>query len=118
MATDDFEKKAKEFDVSGALVTSVITALSFTVGMFWKDVITKSINEVLPAEQTLFYEYLAAALVTVLAVFASYLLLKTNERTKQLEKKHGKIIRRKIMKMEKANKTNRKKLIKRLRQRV
>lgn len=85
---DEFEQKAKEFDISGAVATSVITALSFTVGLFWKDVITKTINEVLPPGETLFYEYLAAIIVTILAVIASFFILKTAEQTRKLQRKH------------------------------
>lgn len=98
---DEFEQKAKKFDISGAVATSVITALSFTVGLFWKDVITKTINEVLPAGETLFYEYVAAIIVTILAVIASFFILKTAEQTRKLQKKHERRIKASAMKIRK-----------------
>jgi short subunit fatty acids transporter len=118
MAADEFEKKAKEFDVSGAIVTSIVTALSLTVGLFWKDVITHTISKVLPDEQTLLYEYMAAMLLTVIAVVVSYILLKTHEHTKKMQLEQRKTMLRKIRELEKKSRTSHKKLIKRLGKRV
>ncbi len=91
-----------------------MTALSLTVGLFWKDVITHTISRVLPDEQTLLYEYAAAILLTVIAVAVSYILLKTHEHTKKMQMEQRKTMLRKIRELEKKNKANRIRIIKRL----
>ena len=114
IADDEFSKKAKEFDVGGAIITSIVTALSLTVGLFWKDVITHTISKVLPDEQTLLYEYVAAIIVTIIAVAVSFVLLKTHEHTKKMQLEQRKAMLKKIRELEKRSRISHGKLIKRM----
>jgi len=89
---------AKKLDFEGLVITSIITALSFTVGLFWRDAITATINEVIPASEGLLWKYIIAIGVTVLVVVVAYLLLRWQEIqiTKVLHKgvkKHSRIIK-------------------------
>lgn len=63
--------EGKFFDVA---LTAVIAALSFVVGLFWRDAIVETINIFVPEGEGLLYRYLAAILVTVIVVVVIYLL--------------------------------------------
>ena len=89
---------AKKLDFEGLVITSIITALSFTVGLFWRDAIIATINEVIPASEGLLWKYIIAIGVTILVVVVAYLLLRWQEIqiTKVLHtrvKKHARIIK-------------------------
>lgn len=95
MAT--FEEQVKTLDFRAILITSVITALSFVVGLFWRDAVTDTINEIFPSGKGLIYKYLVAIAVTVFVVVISYILIKSQEISKNLlEEKLKKLKRKKL----------------------
>ncbi|MBI4019311.1 MAG: hypothetical protein HY364_03570 [Candidatus Aenigmarchaeota archaeon] len=74
-----FEEYAQKLDFRGLMITSVITALGITVGLFWQDAISQTINQLLPQEEGLFYKYVAAVAVTILLGVIAYALMKWQE---------------------------------------
>jgi hypothetical protein len=58
------------------MLTMLGGAFAFVMALFWNDAIKETINAIVPANQTLFYKYLAAAIVTVIGVLAVFALTK------------------------------------------
>jgi len=58
------------------MLTVVGGAFAFVMALFWNDAIKETINAIVPANQTLFYKYLAAAIVTLIGVLAVFALTK------------------------------------------
>jgi type VI protein secretion system component VasK len=81
------EEYAKRMDVRGMMVTAIITALAFVVALFWNDAIRSAIDTIIPGSDKLSYKFLTAMVVTVVVVFVSWLLIKTQEVSKKHEKK-------------------------------
>ncbi|MFH0832185.1 MAG: DUF5654 family protein [Candidatus Aenigmatarchaeota archaeon] len=86
------EEHAKKSDISGMMVTAMITALTLVVGLFWNDVVKSAIEEFMPEEQKILAKFIAAIIVTVVVVVAIFILIKTEE----LSKKHGKELARQV----------------------
>ena len=85
--------------------TSLITALTFTVALIWKETILDAINQFVPAGSELFYEFIVAVIATVVVIFSIILLLKTEEETEYLIKKYrGKYFLQKVEKKDKEDK--------------
>ena len=77
MAT--FEEHAKKRDVKGMMLTAIITALSFVVGLFWNDAIRAGIEQIIPLQQRVSAKFLAAIFVTLLVIVVGYLIIRTTE---------------------------------------
>jgi short subunit fatty acids transporter len=106
MAT--LEEHAKSLDFRGLMITSIITALSFTVGLFWRDAITATIDEIIPDQNSIFFKFVVAVLITIFVGVIAYFLMKSQEiRIEQLieiAKKGGKVKTRKKNKAQKEKK--------------
>ncbi|MBI2972093.1 MAG: hypothetical protein HYY37_06755 [Candidatus Aenigmarchaeota archaeon] len=75
----NFEEAAKKLDIRALLVSSVITALAFVVGLTWNEAIKQTIAQIVPTGESLFYSYLAAVAVTFMAVTVAYFLYRSQE---------------------------------------
>lgn len=73
---DDFEKAVGELKIKDIVVTSIITGLGFLVALTWRDAIQQTISYVVPQGTGLLYSYLAAIVVTAVAVGVGYLLIR------------------------------------------
>ena len=74
---DKVEEQLKKMtDFRSLVLTSLVTALSLVVGLFWKDVVTDAINKIVPTGDTLIYKFLAAVMATAAVVVAFYLLIR------------------------------------------
>lgn len=62
--------------IGGIIKTAVVTAFTLAAALIWKDVISHAIEVLFPTS-ILLYEFLAAIIVTILAIIAIYLILKT-----------------------------------------
>ncbi|MFH1420376.1 MAG: DUF5654 family protein [Candidatus Aenigmatarchaeota archaeon] len=69
------EEHAQKLDFRGLFVTSIITALAFVIGLFWRDAIIGTIDAVLPQGEGLIYKYVAAIVVTLIVVVIAYVLM-------------------------------------------
>lgn len=80
-----YEEKAKQMmDFRMLVLTSIITALSFVVGLFWRDAIAATIEEIIPEGEGLLYKYYAAIIVTIIVVIFVFVLIRAN----RLAEKH------------------------------
>ena len=70
------KETAKFLDFRGLIITSIITALTFVIGLFWRDAIMDTINQFIPLGQGLIYKYIAAIAVTAIVVVVAYTLMK------------------------------------------
>src|SRR3989338_768629 len=77
MTTEVEEKIKKMADFRTLLVTSVITAMGFVVGLFWNDALKETIVQIVPQGDALYYKYIGAVIVTVVVAVASYLLYRS-----------------------------------------
>ena len=58
------------------ILTVVGGAFAFVMALFCNDAIKETITMIVPAEKTLFYKYVAAALVTAIGVLALFVMAK------------------------------------------
>jgi hypothetical protein len=71
-----FEDSAKSLDFEGTIVGLIISAFGFVAALFWKDAITELIDSFVPTGEGVTYKFIAAILVTVLAVVAIFVLVR------------------------------------------
>lgn len=76
---DIFEEQAKKLDFRGIIITSIITALSFVVALFWRDAISLTVNQFFPETHEMASKYMVAMVFTIIAAVASFILLKSQE---------------------------------------
>ena len=89
------------------LISSIITALSFVVGLFLRDAITETINQLIPGGEGIFYKYLAAVIATIIVVIFAYILIRAqNLKIQRLAEK--------LDQMEKRGTARRKKAVKKI----
>ncbi|MBL7160676.1 MAG: hypothetical protein ISS93_02370 [Candidatus Aenigmarchaeota archaeon] len=72
----DFEKHAEEFNIKSLVITMILGAFGFLVALAWRDAIKDTIDLFVPSGEGLIYTYIAAILVTVIAVVVAFVLLK------------------------------------------
>ena len=74
-----FEEQAKKLDFRGIVITSMITAFAFVVGLFWRDAIMDTINQILPEGEGLAYKYIVAIAATIIVSVIAFVLIKTQD---------------------------------------
>lgn len=75
----NIQKLAQERNFHGLIVASMVTALAFVAGLFWRDAIQQLINEVIPEGEGLLYSFIVALLVTIIVAVLIIFLVKTQE---------------------------------------
>ena len=70
------EDEAAKLNFRGVVATAIISSFGFVIALFWRDAITATINKIIPEGEELFYQYLAALVVTIVAVVVIYLVSK------------------------------------------
>jgi len=73
------EELAKKMDIRGAIVSLVVAAFGFVAALFWRDAIKAFIDEIIPAGQGVLYQFIAAIVVTIIAIIVIYVLAKINK---------------------------------------
>ncbi|MFH1328077.1 MAG: DUF5654 family protein [Candidatus Bathyarchaeota archaeon] len=73
------EKLAQERNFHGLIVASMVTALAFVAGLFWRDAIQQLITEIIPEGEGLLYSFIVAFLVTIIVAVIIIFLVKTQE---------------------------------------
>ena len=81
------EKLAQERNFHGLIVASMVTALAFVAGLFWRDAIQQLINEMIPEGEGLLYSFIVAFLVTIIVAIIIIFLVKTQEWKVQAKEK-------------------------------
>jgi len=71
----DIEKYAERFDIKNTFITVILSAIGFLTALTWRDAIKDTIDTVLPAGEGLYYKYLAAIVVTMIAVAVTFILV-------------------------------------------
>ncbi len=91
----ELEDSIQKMDFRAIVFTAIITALSFVVGLFWRDAITETINQFVPGGEGIFYKYLAAVIATIIVVIFAYILIRVqNLKMKRLMDTIGEIDRK------------------------
>jgi hypothetical protein len=67
----------QDISIGGIIKTSIVTAFTIAAALIWKDVITETINKIIPPGDRLVFKFIAAILVTILVVIAIFVILKT-----------------------------------------
>ncbi|MBL7052101.1 MAG: hypothetical protein ISS01_03345 [Nanoarchaeota archaeon] len=73
--------------VARIVKTSIVSAFTLTAAFIWRDVIIDAIELYFPTS-TIFYEFLAAIVVTIFVIIAIYITLKTESEAEHLFKKY------------------------------
>ena len=74
------ENELKKLNMKTIITTTILSAFGFLVALSWRDAIQKTIDILLPEGEGLLYTYLAALIVTIIAVVATYILLHIQNR--------------------------------------
>jgi len=74
------ERELKELKIKTIVIATILSAFGFLVALSWRDAIQKTIDTLLPEGEGLLYTYLAAIVVTIIAVIATYILLQIQKR--------------------------------------
>ena len=83
----NIQKLAQERNFHGLIVASMVTALAFVAGLFWRDAIQQLINEMIPEGEGLLYSFIVAFLVTIIVAIIIIFLVKTQEWKVQAKEK-------------------------------
>ena len=81
------EKAAEKLDFHGMIIASMSTALAFVAGLFWRDAINQTIDEIIPAGQGLLYSYAVAFGVTLGIGVVIFILVRSKDVTNRLKQK-------------------------------
>lgn len=73
------EELARKMDMRGAIVSLIVAAFGFVAALFWRDAIKAFIDEIIPTGQGALYQFIAAVIVTIIAVIVIYVLAKINK---------------------------------------
>ncbi|MBI5060690.1 MAG: hypothetical protein HZB67_00070 [Candidatus Aenigmarchaeota archaeon] len=98
------EEYARKKDVRGIVVTAIMTSFAFVMAFFWNDAIKSAIEDIVPTGDKLTYKFTTALMVTVIVIFAAWLVIKTQEISKKHEKELEKIIKKQSAILEKHRK--------------
>jgi hypothetical protein len=88
------KKKDNEFKIKTFFITSIVTAASLVVGLFWKDVITQAIDKFINKTDALFVNFITAIILTFVAGVIIYLLYKSQKIGEKYEKSVRRTVRR------------------------
>jgi len=72
----NFEEEAGSLNIKTIVITMILSAFGFLVALSWRDAIQQTIDLLVPSGEGLVYTYMAAILVTVIAVVVTYVLIK------------------------------------------
>ena len=76
-----FEEDVKKLDLKSVMVGSILGALGFLVAFSWRDFIQHILNTILPASDNLGYQFLVTMIITLVAVFLGYVIVKISEKS-------------------------------------
>ena len=71
-----FEEEVKQLNIKAALSTLVVSSFGFVAALFWRDAIRDFLDLIIPAWQGVVYSFVAAIIVTIMAIVTIYLLSK------------------------------------------
>lgn len=71
-----FEEHAAHLDIKSIVITMILSALGFLTAFQWRDAIKETINLFVPQGEGLFYTYLVAVVVTIVAVAVTFVLIR------------------------------------------
>ena len=85
------QEHAENLDIKGIMITAVVTALAFVVGLFWNDAIRTAIETIFPSRDEVGMKMFAAVLVTIIISIVIYMIYRTQKITEKYEKEFKRI---------------------------
>ncbi len=82
-----FEEDVERMNLKHIIIGSIVTALGFLVALSWRDTVQELINMLVPKGEGLIYKFVAALIVTVVAVLLAYIIInlgKSQTRSRRL----------------------------------
>ena len=76
-----------KLSISHVIQTSIVTAITLTAALVWKDILIELIELFVPPERELLYKIIAVTIITALLIVAIYPLLKTESEAEKIIKK-------------------------------
>ncbi len=74
-----FEDDVRKANIKGIITGSIISAIGFLVALQWNAVIKETIDLFVPKGQGLIYLYISAIIITFVAIFLVFVLLKIRD---------------------------------------
>ncbi len=94
------EEEAKNLNIRGVFLAAIVSALSFVAALFWRDAVSATIDKIIPAGEGLYYKYMAAVIVTIIAAGSIYLIYRAEKlREEELLKKLHALGKRRLSKI-------------------
>ncbi|MEM5798565.1 MAG: DUF5654 family protein [Candidatus Aenigmatarchaeota archaeon] len=83
----EIEKEIEKLNIRGIILSAIITAFSFVIGLAWRDAIMATIEQIKPTGSGLFYTYVYAIMVTIFVVLMAFILIKLNQKIEETKLK-------------------------------
>ena len=81
MENNNFEESVRKLDLKSVMVGSILAALGFLVAFSWRDFIQHILNTFIPPSDNLFYQFLATMIITLMALFLGYVIVKISQKS-------------------------------------
>ncbi|MBI5072921.1 hypothetical protein HZA99_03815 [Candidatus Woesearchaeota archaeon] len=81
------QEQAQKFNITSIMITAIVTALAFVVGLFWNDATKTTIESLFPNSDAIGMKLVVAIFVTVGVTIAIYIIYRTQKITEKYEKK-------------------------------
>src|SRR3989344_2405159 len=79
------DKNTSNFNIKTFFITSIVTAMSLVVGLFWKDAISSVVDNLVPDRYDMYSNILIAVAVTIAIGIAILLLYRSQTMVKRYE---------------------------------
>ncbi len=76
-----FEDEVRKASFKGIITGAIISAFGFLVALQWNTALIETINTLFPQNDSLFYKYLLAIAITIIASIGAYILVRLQKRT-------------------------------------
>jgi phosphatidylglycerophosphatase A len=76
-----FEEDVQRLDLKSVVLGSILGAFGFLVALSWKDLIQSVLNVFIPQSKSLFYQFLTTVIITLIAVFVGFVLVRISKRS-------------------------------------
>lgn len=73
------EEQARKMEFKNMMITLIVAAMGFVAGLFWRDAIMETINQLIPEGEGLIYKYIVAIIATIIIIILIFVLVKLQE---------------------------------------
>ena len=96
-----FEEHAEKMDIKSIVITMILSSLGFLLALAYRDAIQQTIDLFVPKGEGLFYTWLAAIVITFIAVAITFVVIRL-QKMDIIPDKYEEKIKRKVRKKKQA----------------